>query len=56
MKEEQKQPKKIEGYIDNDRRAFIVTTELPETKVEEKLSHEEITALLKKYRPEWIKN
>lgn len=56
--------KKIEGYVDPNRNAFIVTgdphgllSELPEAKsvIEEETEHKNVVDLLKKYKPNFLK-
>jgi len=55
--------KKVEGFIDSDRRVFVVTkdefrllSEGKERSVEEQeVEREKIKSLFKKYKPEWMK-
>lgn len=59
-KNEEETGRGVEGYIDQERRVFVVTgdphgilspTPEPRTTEEIELSHEEVRNLLKKYKP-----
>jgi len=62
--EEREEVKRVEGYVDNEKRVFVVTadphnlltyTEPQKTPEEQEVNYQKVGELLRKYKPNWIK-